>query len=189
LERSVLRLAVGLVSVAGLWLAFAAMADSRSVVIGGTAAVGATFLVAILLSLAAAQAWDRGARVRATAAFVFIGSSAALALYEAFSSRGRPGSMQLFSLTVGAAFVSLVLCGLAVVPGATRDRWISRLAGGCFAFAYLVFVLRTVMDVESDVLGRMGFASYAVGMAAVAVYALRARLARLAPPTAALPPR
>jgi hypothetical protein len=188
-ERIVLKVALVLVCLAGAWLCAAALLlpESRSETVAKASAVAAVLLVATLASLAAAQAWDRGARVRAVTALFAIETTAALALYVTFFPEAARAGLPFLFDALGAAFVALVFCGAAVVEAPARDRWIGHVAAGTFSLAYAAYLVGAHARPASDAPLRLGVAAYAAGLTATAAYSLRARQARLAARAGAVP--
>lgn len=192
MERTVLRVTLVLVCAAGLWLcAFGLIGpEAPSVVVTRTTLVALIVLVAALLSLAAAQAWDRGARVRAVLGLVTVGTAAATAIYATLVPEAARHLFTFLADAVGGAFVTLVFCGLAVVEAPPRDRWIGSVAAQTFTGAYGIFVVAQHAHWAAvDLPIRVGAALFFAGMAATAAYSARARQARLAARASASPPR
>ena len=181
MERTLLRVMLGVVCMAGAVLCVT--------VIGGPSvgsgwlqrlgAVATVVLVAALFSLAAAQAWDRGARKLCAGAILLVELGALLALLDILYPAESTVFRWVTGVTAGAALVAVALCGLVVVQAAERDRWIGRVAAGCFMVGYLALVVWTKTS-GGDHLETVASVALTVGVTATAVYSIRARLARLA---------
>ena len=182
MERIVVRMALAVVCVGGVWLCgFALLAPDRpSQASAEVSAAALILLVATLLSMAAAQAWDRGARVRAVFGLLTVWTAAAVALLATLHPQTAPSVVPFLGTVVGAAFVAVILCGLAVVDASARDRWIGHVAGGAFLVAYGAYLLAVHGQVATDGVLHVGMAAYAAGLTATAAYSVRARQARLA---------